>query len=80
MERFWKWLRDRLGTTDLLEFGATSKQVASQSRETLELADEVEKLRIAVADLREQLNLDPMVEPGTDLDDFRVPAGDPMGL
>ncbi len=78
-ERFWNWLRDGLGTTDLLEYGARSSQFGALSREIVDLADEVEKLRIAVADLREQLHMDPMVEIKK-LDDYRVPSGDPMGL
>lgn len=41
------------------------------------IAKQLNETQLAVADLREKLDLDPMVS-ARDLDDLRVPAGDPM--
>ena len=79
-ERFWRWVRDRIGVTDVLEKMATSAQIGQTCREIGELADDLQMLRLAVADLREQLHLDPLVEADLNLDDFRIPSGDPTGL
>lgn len=40
--------------------------------------EEIEKLRLSLADLRENLDMDPMVELRRELDDLREPQGDPM--
>ena len=75
-ERLWAWFRDRAGISDL----ATSAQIGATAREVGELADKVEDLTMMVADLRDQLNMEPLIKSAKDLDNYRIPSGDPMGL
>ncbi len=75
MSRFWDWLSCNLGVAEVKMVVVCNARLHSD--QVVELQAQVEKLALAVGDLRENLNMDPMVDRPEDLDNYRG-SGDPM--
>ena len=73
MERFWLWVRRNMDTEQIMK---TTHAIGTRQQEML--AD-LEQIRAAVGDLRQHMDLPPMVNMD-DVNDKRVPQGDPTGL
>ena len=72
-DRFWLWLRRNLDTEQIM------KTTYAMNTRQQELAADLETVMIAVADLRKELNLDPLIKMDA-VEQARTPAGDPSGL
>ena len=73
MERFWLWLRRNMDTEQMM------KTVYAMNVRQQENAADLQTLLVQVADLRKQLDMDPLINMD-DIEATRTPAGDPSGL
>lgn len=73
MERFWLWIRRNLDTEQIM------KAVHVQGTRQQAMLAEMETFRAAIGDLRQNLDMPPMVEMD-DINENRTPSGDPTGL
>lgn len=70
-----KWIRRFLGLDRIEE--SISRQSEQQQRFQEDISERLRKLQVQVADLRQHLDLDPMVDLRQELADY-TRGGDPM--
>ena len=80
MDRFWLWMRRNLDTEQIMR---TVHAVSDRQQEILfqvdRLREEMETIRAALGDLRENLDMPAMVNLDN-IEERRAPSGDPTGL
>ena len=76
--RLQDWVQDFLGLRDIRAIQETTVDVLEEQTQKLEqIQEQVSGAYLAIADLREKLDLDPMVNLKRELADFQT-SGDPQ--